>query len=79
MQVFLEPVDTEEVSDYAEVINEPMDLSTMMIKIDQHRYSNVASFVYDVDLISRNALEYNPDRSAEGMSSFNFCLCLFDV
>jgi len=43
-----------------------MDLSTMMSKIDQHKYRNVQEFLDDVDLITRNALEYNPDRDQTG-------------
>ncbi|XP_075717149.1 ATPase family AAA domain-containing protein 2B isoform X2 [Rhinoderma darwinii] len=50
------------VSDYLEVIREPMDLSTIMTKIDKHRYLTVRDFLTDVDLICSNALEYNPDK-----------------
>ncbi|KAM9316920.1 ATPase family AAA domain-containing protein 2B [Gastrophryne carolinensis] len=50
------------VSDYLEVIREPMDLSTIMTKIDKHRYMTVRDFLLDVDLICSNALEYNPDK-----------------
>ena len=67
MKVFLKPVDIEEVPDYTEVIQQPMDISTMMNKIDQHHYNNVAAFVDDINLICSNALEYNPDHCAEGL------------
>uniref|UniRef100_A0A8C7XVR3 ATPase family AAA domain-containing protein 2 n=1 Tax=Oryzias sinensis TaxID=183150 RepID=A0A8C7XVR3_9TELE len=50
------------VSDYLEVIRQPMDLSTIMTKIDTHRYLTVKDFLVDVDLICSNALEYNPDK-----------------
>ncbi|XP_056420301.1 ATPase family AAA domain-containing protein 2B isoform X2 [Hyla sarda] len=60
--IFSKPVDIEEVSDYLEVIREPMDLSTIMTKIDKHRYMTVRDFLTDVDLICSNALEYNPDK-----------------
>uniref|UniRef100_H2YAJ4 Bromo domain-containing protein n=1 Tax=Ciona savignyi TaxID=51511 RepID=H2YAJ4_CIOSA len=60
-KVFLKPVDLEEVEDYADVIENPMDISTMMNRIDQHKYQNVASFLSDINLICSNALEYNPD------------------
>lgn len=62
-------MDTDEVPDYTEVIAQPMDISTMMNKIDQHQYHNVAQFVTDINLICSNALEYNPDRSAEGWNN----------
>ncbi|KAM9782763.1 ATPase family AAA domain-containing protein 2B [Neosynchiropus ocellatus] len=60
--IFSKPVDIEEVSDYLEVIRQPMDLSTVMTKIDTHQYLTAKDFLVDVDLICSNALEYNPDK-----------------
>uniref|UniRef100_A0A667YYY7 ATPase family AAA domain-containing protein 2 n=1 Tax=Myripristis murdjan TaxID=586833 RepID=A0A667YYY7_9TELE len=53
---------TKPVPDYAEVIKQPMDLSTVLSRIDLHHYGTVKEFLHDVDLIWQNALEYNPDR-----------------
>uniref|UniRef100_A0A8C9V201 ATPase family AAA domain-containing protein 2 n=1 Tax=Scleropages formosus TaxID=113540 RepID=A0A8C9V201_SCLFO len=50
------------VSDYLEVIRQPMDLSTIMTKIDTHKYLTAKDFLADIDLICSNALEYNPDK-----------------
>nr|KAF6328524.1 ATPase family AAA domain containing 2B [Pipistrellus kuhlii] len=50
------------VSDYLEVIKEPMDLSTIITKIDKHNYLTSKDFLKDIDLICSNALEYNPDK-----------------
>ncbi|XP_026114018.1 ATPase family AAA domain-containing protein 2B-like isoform X1 [Carassius auratus] len=61
-QIFSKPVDIEEVSDYLEVIKQPMDLSTIMMKIDTHKYLAAKDFLVDIDLICSNALEYNPDK-----------------
>lgn len=61
-KAFTKPVDLEEVPDYAEVIKKPMDLSTVLSKVDLHHYGTVKEFLQDVDLIWQNALEYNPDR-----------------
>ncbi|KAF7690332.1 hypothetical protein HF521_012136 [Silurus meridionalis] len=61
-QIFSKPVDIEEVSDYLEVIREPMDLSTIMTKIDTQKYTTAKDFLKDIDLICSNALEYNPDK-----------------
>uniref|UniRef100_A0A8C7Z1F1 ATPase family AAA domain-containing protein 2 n=1 Tax=Oryzias sinensis TaxID=183150 RepID=A0A8C7Z1F1_9TELE len=61
-KAFTRPVDLEEVPDYAEVIKRPMDLSTVLSKIDLHQYGTVKEYLEDVDLIWQNALEYNPDR-----------------
>lgn len=63
--LFTKPVDIEEVPDYLEIIKEPMDLETVMSKIDKHCYICARDFLDDIDLIVRNALEYNPERSAE--------------
>ncbi|XP_049914619.1 ATPase family AAA domain-containing protein 2B isoform X2 [Epinephelus moara] len=60
--IFSKPVDIEEVSDYLEVIRQPMDLSTVMTKIDTLQYLTVKDFLVDIDLICSNALEYNPDK-----------------
>ncbi|KAG8234840.1 hypothetical protein J437_LFUL014689, partial [Ladona fulva] len=60
--MFTRPVDIKEVPDYRMIIKCPMDLETMMTKIDQHSYECARDFLADVDLICRNALEYNPDR-----------------
>ncbi|XP_073708931.1 ATPase family AAA domain-containing protein 2B [Garra rufa] len=61
-QIFSKPVDIEEVSDYLEVIKQPMDLSTIMTKIDTHKYTVAKDILVDIDLICSNALEYNPDK-----------------
>ncbi|XP_078130289.1 ATPase family AAA domain-containing protein 2B isoform X1 [Sander vitreus] len=60
--IFSKPVDIDEVSDYLEVIRQPMDLSTVMTKIDTLQYLTVKDFLMDIDLICSNALEYNPDK-----------------
>ncbi|XP_067215423.1 ATPase family AAA domain-containing protein 2-like isoform X1 [Linepithema humile] len=59
--MFTKPVDTEEVPDYNLIIKKPMDLETMMTKIDMNCYLCAREFLDDIDLICRNALEYNPD------------------
>uniref|UniRef100_UPI0037E9202F ATPase family AAA domain-containing protein 2-like n=1 Tax=Semicossyphus pulcher TaxID=241346 RepID=UPI0037E9202F len=60
-KAFTKPVDIEEVPDYLLVIRKPMDLSTLLTNIDEHKYVTVGEFMCDVDLIWQNALEYNPD------------------
>ncbi|XP_076804906.1 ATPase family AAA domain-containing protein 2-like isoform X1 [Clavelina lepadiformis] len=78
-KVFLKPVDTEEVTDYMDVIDHPMDISSMMNKIDQHKYNNVASFLMDINLICSNALEYNPDHCAEDKAIRHRACLLKDI
>ncbi|XP_012550629.2 ATPase family AAA domain-containing protein 2 isoform X1 [Bombyx mori] len=68
---FTKPVDLEEVTDYLHIIKQPMDLETMMTKVDLHKYNCAKEFLDDIDLICANALEYNPDSAfqrARGMS-----------
>jgi hypothetical protein len=60
--MFTKPVDIKEVPDYLNIIQQPMDLETMMTNIDLHRYNSAQEFLKDIDLIVHNALEYNPDR-----------------
>ncbi|KAJ7395163.1 ATPase family AAA domain-containing protein 2 isoform X2 [Pitangus sulphuratus] len=59
-RAFTKPVDPEEVPDYNAVIKQPMDLSTVLSKIDTHQYPTARDFLKDIDLICSNALEYNP-------------------
>lgn len=61
-----------QVSDYTTVIKQPMDLSTLLSKIDLHKYHTVKDYVYDVDLIWKNALEYNPDKDPSGEVEFQW-------
>ncbi|CAH2235057.1 ATPase family AAA domain-containing protein 2-like isoform X2 [Pararge aegeria] len=61
---FTKPVDLEEVTDYLDIVKQPMDLETMMTKVDLHQYNCAKEFLDDVDLICANALEYNPDRTS---------------
>ncbi|XP_021573591.1 ATPase family AAA domain-containing protein 2 [Carlito syrichta] len=61
-RAFTKPVDPDEVPDYVTVIKHPMDLSSVISKIDLHKYLTVKDYLRDIDLICNNALEYNPDR-----------------
>lgn len=67
--MFTRPVDIKEVPDYLDVIRQPMDLETMMTKIDQYAYESAKDFLADIEQICSNALEYNPDRNPEGKLS----------
>ena len=72
---FTRPVDEEEVPDYYRVIEQPMDLSTIMCKIDTHDYQTVKDMLEDITLIVDNALEYNPENySEERMIRHRACL-----
>jgi len=64
---FTKPVNVEEVPDYLQIITDPMDLETMMIKVNQGKYLTKADFNKDIELIVTNALNYNPEKSETDM------------
>ncbi|XP_010471788.1 PREDICTED: ankyrin repeat, bromo and BTB domain-containing protein DDB_G0293800-like [Camelina sativa] len=57
--VYSDPVDTEELPDYYEIIKNPMDFSTLRKKLESGAYSTLEQFEQDVFLICTNAMEYN--------------------
>ena len=52
--------------DYLTVVRHPMDLSTVLSKIDRQKYITVREYLHDVDQIWENALEYNPEDDPYG-------------
>lgn len=65
---FLDPVDVEGLGlhDYYEVIDKPMDFSTIKNKMeakDGTGYNNVREIYADVRLIFKNAMKYNSDKN----------------
>ncbi|CAI9088354.1 OLC1v1022661C1 [Oldenlandia corymbosa var. corymbosa] len=57
--VYAEPVDPEELPDYHEVIDHPMDFSTIRKKLGNGSYSTLELFESDIFLICSNAMQYN--------------------
>ncbi|KAE8671199.1 Ser/Thr-rich protein T10 in DGCR region, putative isoform 1 [Hibiscus syriacus] len=78
--VFSEPVDPEELPDYHEVIEHPMDFGTIRKKLATGAYAILEQFEKDVFLICSNAMQYNaPDtiyfrqaRSIQELAKKNF-------
>lgn len=58
---FAHPVNKDEVGDYYEVIKEPMDLSTMELKLENDKYESFDQFLYDARLIFNNCRSYNAE------------------
>jgi len=58
---FLEPVDWEQygLTDYPEIITNPMDLGTIEKKLTSGKYSSALAFATDVRLVWNNAMTYN--------------------
>ncbi|KAL5737608.1 hypothetical protein ACOSP7_030369 [Xanthoceras sorbifolium] len=60
--VYAEPVDPEELPDYHDVIEHPMDFATVRKKLGNGSYATLDQFESDVFLICSNAMQYNaPD------------------
>ncbi|KAK6154433.1 hypothetical protein DH2020_008681 [Rehmannia glutinosa] len=58
----LKPVDPEELPDYHDIIEHPMDFATVRNKLGNGSYSTFEQFESDVFLICSNAMQYNaPD------------------
>ncbi|XP_008798221.1 bromodomain-containing protein DDB_G0270170-like [Phoenix dactylifera] len=57
--VFSEPVDPNELPDYHDIIEHPMDFGTIRKKLSSGAYANLEQFEKDVFLISSNAMRYN--------------------
>lgn len=58
-QIFIEPVDQNEVPDYGDIVKHPMDLQTMEFKIKNFEYNNLEAFENDFNLMISNCLAYN--------------------
>ncbi|KAG5551057.1 hypothetical protein RHGRI_009475 [Rhododendron griersonianum] len=60
--VYAEPVDPDELPDYHDVIEHPMDFATVRKKLGNGLYSTLEQFESDLYLICTNAMQYNaPD------------------
>ncbi|PIA57823.1 hypothetical protein AQUCO_00500024v1 [Aquilegia coerulea] len=57
--VYAEPVDPEELPDYHDVIEHPMDFGTVRKKLQKGAYVKLEQFENDIDLICTNAMQYN--------------------
>ncbi|KAK7333486.1 hypothetical protein VNO80_30260 [Phaseolus coccineus] len=57
--VFAEPVDPEELPDYHDVIDHPMDFATVRKKLAAESYTTLEQFESDIFLICSNAMQYN--------------------
>ncbi|OAQ57898.1 histone acetyltransferase GCN5 [Pochonia chlamydosporia 170] len=58
---FLVPVDRDEVTDYYDIILEPMDLSTMETRLEVDQYVTLEDFIRDATLVFDNCRKYNDE------------------
>lgn len=56
---FINPVNKKFIKDYYDVIEQPMDLSTMSKKVQTNQYQSREAFINDVRLIFENSAKYN--------------------
>eukprot|EP00951_Prasinocladus_malaysianus_P032839 scaffold321741_cov26-Prasinocladus_malaysianus.AAC.3 len=59
-EVFVEPPSPDEEPEYWEAVKDPMDLATLLYRVDRKLYETAAAFVADIGLIpkvSRNAAQ----------------------
>ncbi|KAL4433859.1 hypothetical protein ABPG75_000300 [Micractinium tetrahymenae] len=61
-EVFSKPVDTAQVPDYLEVVDQPMDLGTIRAKAAKGRYRSPGEFQSDLKLVVSNAQLYNESK-----------------
>ncbi|ERF70831.1 Histone acetyltransferase GCN5 [Endocarpon pusillum Z07020] len=66
---FAQPVNRDEVPDYYEVIQQPMDLSTMEERLSNDLYPTPAEFIRDAKLIFDNCRSYNTDTTPYAKSA----------
>ncbi|XP_039012807.1 ATPase family AAA domain-containing protein At1g05910-like isoform X2 [Hibiscus syriacus] len=55
------PVTDEDAPNYHSVIQNPMDIATLLQRVDSGQYLTCSSFLQDVDLVVANAKAYNGD------------------
>ncbi|BGP41000.1 histone acetyltransferase [Rhodotorula kratochvilovae] len=60
---FANPVNAQEVTDYYDVIKEPMDLATMESKLEANSYETLEQFLHDAKLVFKNCRQYNDNGS----------------
>jgi len=63
--VFLEPVDWKKlgINDYPTIIKRPMDLGTILKRLESGAYTAVLDVISDIELVWSNAMTYNQDES----------------
>ncbi|KAG4149218.1 hypothetical protein ERO13_D05G327400v2 [Gossypium hirsutum] len=55
------PVTDEDAPNYHSIIQSPMDIATLLQRVDSGQYLTCSSFLQDVDLVVANAKAYNGD------------------
>lgn len=69
---FKNAVSEDDAPDYNTIIQTPMDLSTVQLKINNKVYKSRIEFVSDLDLLVQNCLTYNGDDTFYGKLAIKF-------
>ncbi|XP_041357029.1 transcription initiation factor TFIID subunit 1-like isoform X3 [Gigantopelta aegis] len=73
---FHTPVNKKNIKDYYDVIKKPMDLTTLLKNVQNHKYHTREAFLEDVQLIHNNSIAYNGKDSSLTKTSLKvFQLC----
>ena len=56
--IFAAPINDEELPGYSQRVSDPMDLSTLLWKVDSEKYDTVDAFLCDVQFITTSAKQY---------------------
>uniref|UniRef100_A0AC35UAJ2 Bromo domain-containing protein n=1 Tax=Rhabditophanes sp. KR3021 TaxID=114890 RepID=A0AC35UAJ2_9BILA len=62
-EYFAYPVSVADAPEYDKIITHPMDFQTISGKIEKNDYTQMSEMGHDVNLISENAMTYNPPTS----------------
>jgi len=74
VQPFLQPVNVDDAPDYHDVVEHPMDLSTILKDLEHNKYTQLSDVKASFDLMFNNCFLYNPSRSVSDvyMKGWNF-------
>lgn len=63
--IFYEPVDPKKLNipDYYDIIKQPMDFGTVKTKLNSNQYLKFQDFLYDLNLVFENCIQYNGESS----------------
>jgi len=60
--VLAAPINDDELPGYSQRVTDPMDLSTLLWKVDSEKYTTIDAFLKDANLITKSAHEYWGER-----------------
>eukprot|EP00854_Cymbomonas_tetramitiformis_P031072 gene31072-38974_t len=77
--LFAAPVTEEEAPDYAQTVRAPMDLSTLLWRVDDRCYMTMREFLTDTRLIREAAKQYHDQEDEKGLRIISRAHALVDT